>query len=131
MPEKVLAAVRTAPQTTEFREYDMPDIPDEAALLGAEPEAGRVERVVAWQAAHRVREDIEDGMRLLAVQCDLVRGLEALGDLAAAYDVARAAFAENMERQPGEAGGRGSPDLHPLAVMPGSGFEDRPRHGSP
>ena len=33
VPEKVNAAVRTAPQTTEFREYDMPDIPDEAALL--------------------------------------------------------------------------------------------------
>ena len=28
--EKVTAAVRTAPQTTEFWEYDMPDIPDEA-----------------------------------------------------------------------------------------------------
>jgi len=34
--EKVTAAVRTAPQTTEFREYDMPDIPDEAALLKVE-----------------------------------------------------------------------------------------------
>ena len=34
--EKVNAAVRTAPQTTEFREYDMPDIPDEAALLKVE-----------------------------------------------------------------------------------------------
>ncbi|MGB0631480.1 MAG: zinc-dependent alcohol dehydrogenase, partial [Alphaproteobacteria bacterium] len=36
MVEKVQAAVRTAPQTTEFREYDMPDIPDEAALLKVE-----------------------------------------------------------------------------------------------
>ena len=36
MVEKVNAAVRTAPQTTEFREYDMPDIPDEAALLKVE-----------------------------------------------------------------------------------------------
>ena len=36
MPEKVRAAVRTAPQTTELREYDMPDIPDEAALLKVE-----------------------------------------------------------------------------------------------
>ena len=36
MAEKVTAAVRTAPQTTEFREYDMPDIPDEAALLKVE-----------------------------------------------------------------------------------------------
>ena len=36
MVEKVTAAVRTSPQTTEFREYDMPDIPDEAALLKVE-----------------------------------------------------------------------------------------------
>jgi len=34
--EKVTAAVRTAPQTTEFREYDMPEIADEAALLKVE-----------------------------------------------------------------------------------------------
>ncbi len=34
--EKVIAAVRTAPQTTKFREYDMPEIPDEAALLKVE-----------------------------------------------------------------------------------------------
>ena len=36
MVEKVTAAVRIAPQVTEFREYDMPDIPDEAALLKVE-----------------------------------------------------------------------------------------------
>lgn len=36
MPEKVQAAVRTAPQVTEFREYDMPDIPDDCALLKVE-----------------------------------------------------------------------------------------------
>ena len=36
-----------------------------------------------------------------------------------------------MDLTRGEAGRRGSPDLPPLAVMPGSGFEDRPRHGSP
>ncbi|MEC9207664.1 MAG: alcohol dehydrogenase catalytic domain-containing protein, partial [Pseudomonadota bacterium] len=36
MSEKVVAAVRTAPQTTEFREYKMPDIPEEAALLKVE-----------------------------------------------------------------------------------------------
>tara|TARA_B100000686_G_C16763430_1_gene960238 strand:+ start:352 stop:1455 length:1104 start_codon:yes stop_codon:yes gene_type:complete len=34
--KKVKAAVRTAPQTTEFFEYDMPDVPDEAALLKVE-----------------------------------------------------------------------------------------------
>ncbi|MBD3677913.1 MAG: alcohol dehydrogenase catalytic domain-containing protein [Rhodobacteraceae bacterium] len=36
MSEKVLAAVRTAPETTEFREFDMPDIPDDGALLKVE-----------------------------------------------------------------------------------------------
>ena len=36
VPEKVQAAVRTAPQTTELQEFDMPDIPDDAALLKVE-----------------------------------------------------------------------------------------------
>ncbi|MBL1435028.1 MAG: zinc-binding dehydrogenase [Rhodobacteraceae bacterium] len=36
MTEKVLAAVRTAPNTTEIQEFDMPDIPDDAALLKVE-----------------------------------------------------------------------------------------------
>ena len=36
MADKITAAVRTAPQTTEFREYNMPDIPPEAALLKVE-----------------------------------------------------------------------------------------------
>src|SRR4051794_5256059 len=33
MPESVLAAVRTAPRTTELREFPMPDLPDGGALL--------------------------------------------------------------------------------------------------
>jgi len=36
MGEQVLAAVRTGPGTTEFREYPMPDIPDDAALMKVE-----------------------------------------------------------------------------------------------
>ncbi|KMK65025.1 zinc-binding dehydrogenase [Puniceibacterium sp. IMCC21224] len=36
MAESVLAAVRTAPETTEFREFDMPDVPDDGALLKVE-----------------------------------------------------------------------------------------------
>ncbi len=36
MAEKVLAAVRTAPGTTQVMEYPMPDIPDDAALLKVE-----------------------------------------------------------------------------------------------
>jgi threonine dehydrogenase-like Zn-dependent dehydrogenase len=36
MAERVLAAVRTAPMTTELREFPMPDIPDDGALLKVE-----------------------------------------------------------------------------------------------
>jgi threonine dehydrogenase-like Zn-dependent dehydrogenase len=36
MTEKVIAAVRTAPNTTVFNEYPMPDIPDDGALLKIE-----------------------------------------------------------------------------------------------
>jgi threonine dehydrogenase-like Zn-dependent dehydrogenase len=36
MAEQVLAAVRTAPGTTEFREYPMPDVPHDGALLKVE-----------------------------------------------------------------------------------------------
>ena len=36
MAEKVLAAVRTGPSKTEIREFPMPDIPEDAALLKVE-----------------------------------------------------------------------------------------------
>jgi threonine dehydrogenase-like Zn-dependent dehydrogenase len=36
LAEKVLAAVRVAPSTTEIREYPMPDIPEDAALMKVE-----------------------------------------------------------------------------------------------
>ena len=36
MAEKVLAAVRTGPSRTEIREYPMPDIPEDAALMKME-----------------------------------------------------------------------------------------------
>ncbi|MDH3264082.1 MAG: alcohol dehydrogenase catalytic domain-containing protein, partial [Paracoccaceae bacterium] len=36
MPETVLAAVRTGPHRTEFREFPMPEIPDDGALLKIE-----------------------------------------------------------------------------------------------
>ena len=36
MTEQVLAAVRTAPGKTEFREFPMPDVPDDGALLKVE-----------------------------------------------------------------------------------------------
>src|SRR3982750_1170839 len=34
--EKVLAAVRTGPSKTEIREYPMPDVPEDAALMKME-----------------------------------------------------------------------------------------------
>ena len=36
MPEKVLAAVKVAPATTELRELDLPEVPADAALLRVE-----------------------------------------------------------------------------------------------
>ena len=36
MAEKVQAAVRTGPSKTEFREYPMPDVPADSALLKME-----------------------------------------------------------------------------------------------
>ena len=36
MAEKVLAAVRTGPSKTEFREYPMPDVPADGALMKME-----------------------------------------------------------------------------------------------
>src|SRR3954464_12907499 len=36
MSDSVLAAVRTAPRTTELREFPLPDLPDDGALLKVE-----------------------------------------------------------------------------------------------
>ena len=36
MADKVLAAVRTGPSKTEIREYPMPDIPEDSALMKME-----------------------------------------------------------------------------------------------
>ena len=36
MAENVLAAVRTGPSKTEIREYPMPDVPEDAALMKME-----------------------------------------------------------------------------------------------
>jgi len=68
---------------------------DEAAAIAADPQAELVDRIVAWQAVHRVRLDVDEGGqgRLARSQCDLVAGLESLGDLAAARDAAASALA--------------------------------------
>ena len=36
MAQKVLAAVRTGPSETEIREFPMPDVPEDAALMKME-----------------------------------------------------------------------------------------------
>ena len=56
---------------------------------------------MAWQAAHRIRADLTGWSQLLGVQCQLVHGLEDLGDLAAACQVAATALAEYLAGQPG------------------------------
>ena len=51
-----------------------------------------VERMAAAQAAHRVRGDLADRSALLGVQRELAAALEALGEPAAALEVATAAL---------------------------------------
>ena len=67
---------------------------DAAVEIGGDPRAGLLDKVVAWQAAHRVRADLQDRTHLAGVQCQLVHGLEDLDDPTAAYQVAAAALAE-------------------------------------
>ena len=69
---------------------------DMAVCIGTDPRAGLVEKVVAWRAAHRVRGDLQNRTQLAGVQCQLVHGLEDLGDPAAAYQVAETALAESL-----------------------------------
>ena len=75
---------------------------DTALEIGEDPRAGLVDKVAGWQAAHRVRADLQDRAPLLDVQCQLVHSLEDLSDPAAAYQVAAAALAEYPASQPGE-----------------------------
>jgi hypothetical protein len=74
---------------------------DTALEIGGDLRAGLVDKVVAWQAAHRVRGDLQDWAQLPGVQCQLVHGLEDLGDPAAACEVAERALAEYPASQPG------------------------------
>ena len=76
----------------------------EAIEVAKDPDAGLVERVVARQAAHRVRGDLGDRGGLTAVQVALIRSLENLGDWSAACGVARTALDELPAGEPGAAG---------------------------
>lgn len=84
-----------------------------AAEVGADRDAGIVEKVVACQAAHRVRADLQNHARLAGMQCELVRGLEDLGDQDAAFQVARTALAEYPASKLGE---RQTPEHDDLAA---------------
>ena len=75
---------------------------DTALKIGEVPRAGLVDKVVSWQATHRVRAHLQHRAQLMGVQCQLVQGLEDLGDPAAAYHVASTALAEYLARQPDE-----------------------------
>jgi hypothetical protein len=67
---------------------------DEAIAVVADPGAQVAGRVVAVQAAHRVRADLDGCDQLRRAQRQLIGDLEALGDLTAALDVAAAALAQ-------------------------------------
>jgi hypothetical protein len=72
----------------------------QAIEMAKDPDAGLVERVVARQAAHRVRGDLGDRSGLTRVQCALIRGLEQFGDRSAAFDVASTALDELPASEP-------------------------------
>ena len=65
---------------------------DEALRITADLGRGLVERMAAGQAAHQVRADLADRSALPGVQRELATALEALGESAAALDVAAAAL---------------------------------------
>ena len=67
---------------------------EEAVSIARDPDATLVERVIARQAAHHVRGDLDARGQLTTVQRMLIRGLEKLGDPAAAYQVATTALAQ-------------------------------------
>jgi hypothetical protein len=67
---------------------------EEALTLTQDPEVGLVDRVAALRAAHLVREDLPAQSQLARAQRELAGALEALGDIAAALDVAATALNE-------------------------------------
>ena len=75
----------------------------EAIKVAADPDADLVQRVAARQAAHHIRGDLDDRSGLSSQQCGLIRGLEKLGDRAAACEVARAALDELAAGRTGSA----------------------------
>ena len=65
---------------------------EEARRITVDPACGLVERMAAAQAAHQLRADLADRSALPGIQRELTAALEALGEPAAALDVAAAAL---------------------------------------
>jgi len=77
-----------------------------AGQVAVDPGAGLADRVVARQAVHRVRADLDPALRgqLPVVQRALIRGLETLGDHETAWQVAGQALAETPAEDAGRQG---------------------------
>jgi tetratricopeptide (TPR) repeat protein len=82
-----------------------------AERVAADSGAGLADRVVARQAVHRVRADLDPALRdqLPQIQSTLIRGLETLGDHDAARQVAREALAETPTGDTGRQAPAGTP----------------------
>jgi hypothetical protein len=86
---------------------------EEALAITDDAGCGLVERAAALQAAHRIRGDLPDPGQLPRAQAELAAALEALGDHAAALEVAATALDEWL---PG-AGDAGDRDALEAAVI--------------
>jgi tetratricopeptide (TPR) repeat protein len=88
-----LAGQVTAGLATRHRRAMAAAFLDEALTIAQAPDTGLVAKVVALRAAHRVRGDLPAPGQLPRAQTELVAALEALGDFAAALQVASEALA--------------------------------------
>ena len=89
-PASPRLAGQVAPLAVRDRQAMAAALLDEALRITADPGRGLVERMAAAQAAHQVRADLADRSALPSVQRALAAALEALGEPAAALDVAAA-----------------------------------------
>ena len=102
---------------------------DTALEIGEDPGVGLVDKVVAWQAAHRVRADLQHRAQLVGLQCQLVHGLEDLYDPAAAYQMAAEALTEYLASGPDQ---RQTPEQDDLAAaVLRLARTQQPRQGDP
>jgi hypothetical protein len=93
-PAAPALSVQVAGLATATRRQLAAVILDEAARMAGDLDPKFTEKVIALQAAHRVRGEFGPSPELAGVQVALVRGLERLADRAAAWEVARAALDE-------------------------------------